>query len=988
MRIVVAFLVVIAAACAPPCELNADCGDGEVCTDGICAVPVIAEEEEREGEGEEEEGEEGEGEEGEGEVDICGDGAATGSELCDDGNEDNFDACRNCQPTRTVVTVVTGEVPALEHRWQTPTGMVVGEDGASLVVVDAFGVYRAPMTVTAGQVQLGAVRRLVDLSSSRAEVVAADGVLLPGPYFPSFGVAEIGGHIYFANNGTLWEVPSAGGRIGGIESRALLVPTLSSFFDEVQALTAGSEPTGPFPESLTCGGVVQIGSRLFVLTRRPPFAQVVELDLVAERLRVVAGRQGFNVDGLTQAQAFPASEVLGFAGISDSEAMWVTKDLGTIRRHRVNLNDGTLTTLPVGTVDAALLDLRAAVLPMAVDGADVLLAANVVDGSARTGLLRVSDDGSFRVADHTNGDRDAAPTALLRLPSGELLAGRLFPGRIEQVTPNDIAVSTTSVTVSGDERATKRGFEHNAPIDDVSHASGTTVMLSDGVVWRLNDNGDMTRVIGSNSCTFAGRAHVTTAIALAVDGTGDVFLGQSNRLCRIHDGAVTFVAGHPGTPTSMVVSLDNNLLWATSLDLFGINLGSGAQVNVRGDLPTSNYSDVFVNASGASLAVDAGRSVIVNLNTDAIDNGIANNRNDPVDGSANTAVPLGLVVAASYQVNETVIVGGTGMFRVRNGAITKLTPLQTNNRRGHRDGPVASALFDGFLDVTFVGNDSFAIATPSSVRILDDNDQLRTVVGADRMQDLGRFGRLHAQAALPSLACDNDRCLFASADEPRITANGDSVFLSALAVVRASHDVVVANGREDLRSTITVVGATTDPNDPIIVSDGTTLRLLRSGLVLGSATGRVVAVAADDNGAYYIEDSGQFYRLGDPTAFDLTTGDLNPPQGPVSLSIRDGRFAAAWPGQEAVLANITDGIVQSDYTAGAGASGMAWDRGGGLWVVVANGVQRLTPENAEVVDMSVQQPGCLVGASITYDGDAMTFTTADVCTGRLLTITR
>jgi hypothetical protein len=981
-------------ACDPPCTLNADCDDGLVCIDGSCGSPLInagegeegeGEEGEGEGEGEEGEGEgeEGEGEEGEGELDVCGDNRVTGAETCDDGDEDDFDGCRDCQVTSTTLAVVAGEVPALAQTLQVPTGVAVGEDGASLLVLDAFGVYRMAMTITAGVVQLGAVRRLVDLRTSRAELSSSPGVLLPKQAFPGVGIAELNGHIYFADNGTLWEVPSVGGRLHGAGSRALLVPQLGGLDDETQSLQAGNEPDHDFPIALITGGVVAIDGRLFVLANRGPFRQVVEVDVAAQRVRVFAGLTGSS-GGTTGAQQFQVDDVLGFAGLGNGEAMWITKRSGVIRRHRITMSTGALNTLTAGGMEALLASQRGGFIPMAAVDDVLLMSVNVDIGSeGRSSLWRVNSDDTFTGLESINGQRSSQATALSLLPGGAVVSARLFPSRIEQLNTNGVGV-----VVAGDERAIKQGNDNTLPIDAVARGANTTVVLSDGVVWRIDASGQMTRIIGTTDCGV-GNARVTVAVAVDVDVDGSILLGQSDRLCRVTAGVATIVATGLPEPTSMVVGVDNRVVWATANDVLNINLADGSTSNARGALPASNYSDVYVQASGTPFAVDRSRSVLVNLSTDVIDTGVASNNSDPPNGAVTATTPIGRVMAVSSDLGATLIVGDTGVFRVTNGVITKLTPLQTNTRRGHRDGAVANALFDGILDVSRFTADSFAIATPSAVRVLDSNDTMRTVVGSDRLQELGLHGRLHGQARLPSLACSPTRCVFASGDAPRERANSDDIALSTLSVDLTTGAVQVIDGREDQASTIRVVGAAANASEPGLASNGSVITRPASGSVLGSANGTIVAITGDGEDSYYIEDSGQLYRLGDVTSVDVTPGSLVPPDGPVSLAANNLQMVIAWPGQEAGAVNLFNGVPTEPFY-GLGirdVTGLAVDSLGWFWVVTAQGVQRIR-DAVETIDVSAWQPGCLAGASVVEQDGVLSLYTADVCTGRLLRLQR
>jgi hypothetical protein len=994
------------------CTRNANCESGEICREGTCIIPDDDDGDEGEGEGEEGEGEEGEGEEGEGEEGegeegegeegegeegegegevVCGDGVVRLGEDCDDQNSDRYDGCHACQSTSLIQQNVLGDRPALQQTLHAPTGLRLSPDGSSVVVLDNFGVYRA--WFNADRTGFTTTTRLVDLRVGRAGLEELN-ESLTSTFTPRFGIAEVRDHIYFCHEGSLWRAPSTGGIYGSDEVTQLVRSNSGdNSFDFV--LVPRATPT-PLPALAACVGVTQHDDQVYVTLGDIPL-QVIALSEDDTNATVIAGvprsAEISTITGLTAAQSVVANATFLFQPMGDGSARWgyVDSDNDLIEQ-RINLSTGALSPEPSPAL-SSFSSRRVAIVPTVLDNQGRLWAAFEENNDFAPVLLRRFGTPFFGYDPQTFGDnRRLPPFALAALPDGSVLAARWFPSRIERIDP---AAATPMTEVISDVGLTQvRGQDFTGRVQDIAHGGGTTVVLIDGVVWELTATNQLVRRVGMSSC---GTGEPPQAFdAVAVSSSGQIYAAQPGQVCTI-DGAnvVTRVAGFLSMPNALL-HVNNLLLVSGGQGIAEINLDNNTSRNLP--VPSSTYSDLLITESGARLAVNRDRQVIIDIDSGNVVFGIINNSAEPPDGSASNALPLGGITAAYFDSNLRLFLTRTGIHRIINGSIARLTPAHSTQlfARRFEDGPVAQSQFDGFVDVVRLPTGEFLIATPSSVRKLDNNDVVTTVVGSDRLQELGALGRLHAAGTSHSLACDSNTmsCIYASVGT--ITARSATLHPSSLRIDLATSTVQVNEGQEALPAHMQVVAR--NPEGVLAFTDGNQVTNEPSEVAFPPSIPEEESVAAMamfySDGPWYLTNVGALHSQGAGIGLDLTPGSLSVLTGQMSVAASATHVAATYGGV-AKVAVVTHELLREPNLASISAvpfitdvdepvTSLHFDSDGGLWILHPQSLERWV--NAPLgARQAVDAVRFACAASMTgfEQNDVLSLVVAEPCTGSL-----
>lgn len=304
----------------------------------------------------------------------------------------------------------------------------------------------------------------------------------------------------------------------------------------------------------------------------------------------------------------------------------------------------------------------------------------------------------------------------------------------------------------------------------------------------------------------AGQAGLSRPIAVALDGSGRLYILAGNRVLRHEaDGSLTPIAGtgaigytgDTGQATSASLNGPQAIAFDSAGDLFIADTGNNVvrRVDAHGVISTyavglSAPSGVAVGFGGAVLIADTGHNVVREVASDGIVSSVAGTGDAGYAGDGSPAPqallnqPTCLVVDANDNLYiadagnarvrrvgadgliDTVAGGGPGTFSGDGGPATKAA-LQLAT-----PGPLSGG---GCLTADPAGDLYIADALNNRVREVTPDGRIRTVAGDGRSSTAGENGPARsAELALPlGLAIDLNGLLYvAEADGDRVVMIG------------------------------------------------------------------------------------------------------------------------------------------------------------------------------------------------------------------------
>lgn len=316
--------------------------------------------------------------------------------------------------------------------------------------------------------------------------------------------------------------------------------------------------------------------------------------------------------------------------------------------------------------------------------------AQVITTYAGTGVVGYSGDGGPATAAEFN-----SPHGIYLSSSGDLYVTEWYNNRIRKISASGI-ISTVAgngiAGYSGDGGpATAAAIQH--PFTVVMDTAGNLYFAEQANyrVRKINTAGIVTTIAGNGISGFSGDGGPATAASfgapcgLALDGAGNLYVGDGNNHCvrKINSvGIITTVAGTPGVP--------------------GYSGDGGAATVAR--LNFCNY--LHCDNAGNVYITDNGNHRIRLLHSSGIITTFAGNglSGSSGDGGQATAAELDFPAGVNIDAAGNVYIAGDINQSVRMvnaaGIISTFAGAGTAGYSGD-GGPATSAQFDNPLDITF-----------------------------------------------------------------------------------------------------------------------------------------------------------------------------------------------------------------------------------------------------------------------------------------------
>jgi uncharacterized protein (TIGR03437 family) len=334
-------------------------------------------------------------------------------------------------------------------------------------------------------------------------------------------------------------------------------------------------------------------------------------------------------------------------------------------------------------------------------------------------ILKVSPDGIMNTVAGTgtagfSGDGGPATSAALNSlhrvavdGSGNVFFGDLF--RIRKVSPDGIITTVAATTTSG----------AITPVSVAVDAEGNLFIADDSRIRRVSPDGIITTVAGTGTRGFSGDGGPATAAELdrptgvAVDGAGNLFIADNNRIRKVSaSGVIATVAGN-GAPGRF-------------------SFGDGGPATAAG---LHHPVGVAVDGAGNLFITEVVNRRVRRVSPDGIITTVAGGGSAGLgDGGPATSAELTVPYAVAVDSDRNLFIADIRNHRIRrvssNGMIATVAGTGTQGFSGD-GGPATAAELDRPVGVAVDSEGKLFIAELGNHRIrrISSNGMIATVAG-------------------------------------------------------------------------------------------------------------------------------------------------------------------------------------------------------------------------------------------------------------------